>query len=208
MKKLFLLVILTCFSFLLKGQTFQDSLLISQKTKIIGFSPSKKSQNINGVLIKYFDEIDTEISPKKVNGIGFGINPLGAFFPILVLVSIPEIDKWSFDEIGSTAIPEKMNKINGLQLSIVNMEPTVTNGLEVNVSSNLGAPSVINGLAISPFFNLHHTQKGVAIATFANLGAKCRGLQIGLINNCSDMKGLQIGFWNKNGKRSFPIINF
>lgn len=208
MKKLIFLAILTYFSSPVKAQTVNDSLLISQKSRIIGFSPSKNNQNINGVLIKYFDEIDSEISPKKVNGIGFGLNPLGVFFPILVLVSIPEIDKWSIDDIGSTAIPEKMNKINGLQLSIINMESTVTNGIEVNISSNLGAPSVINGFAISPLFNLHHKQNGIAIATFANVGAKCRGLQIGLFNNCSDFKGLQIGFWNKNGKRSLPIINF
>ncbi len=208
MKRLIFLTLVTYFCSSIKAQTVHDSLLISQKTRIIGFSPSKNNQNINGVLIKYFDEIDSEISPKKVNGIGLGVNPLGVFFPVLVLVSIPEIDKWSFDEIGSTAIPEKMNKINGLQLSIVNMEPTVTNGVEVNVSSNLGAPSIINGVAISPLFNIHHTQKGIAIATFANVGAKCRGLQIGLFNNCSDFKGLQIGFWNKNGKRSLPLINF
>lgn len=208
MKKLIFLTILIYFCSPFKAQTVNDSLLISQRPRVIGFSPSKNTQNINGILIKYFDEIDSEISPKKVNGIGLGLNPLGVFFPVLALVSIPEMDKWSFDEIGSTAIPEKMNKINGLQVSIVNMEPTVTNGVEVNVSSNLGAPSVINGIAISPLFNIHHTQKGVAIATFANISAKCRGLQIGLFNNCSDIKGLQIGFWNKNSKRSLPFINF
>lgn len=207
MKKLFLLFNLL-FGITFNAQTNNDSLLISQKSKIVGFSPSKNTKNVDGLLIKYFDEIDQEIAPKRVNGIGCGFNILGVFFPVLALVSLPEIDKWSFGDIESVSLPDKMNEINGLQFSIVNMEPTVTNGIEVNISSNLGAPSVINGFAFSPFFNIHHTQRGVVVATFANVSTKCRGLQIGFFNNCSDIKGLQIGFWNKNAKRSLPIINF
>ena len=207
MKKLFLIFNLF-FGISSIAQTNNDSLLIYQKSKIVGFSPSKSTRNVDGILIKYFDEIDKEISPKNVNGIGCGFNMLGVFFPVLALVSLPEINNWTFSDIEGATLPEKMNKINGLQLSIVNMESTVTNGVEVNISSNLGAPSVINGFAFSPFFNIHHTQNGVAVATFGNLSTKCRGLQIGLFNNCSDIKGLQIGFWNKNGKRSLPLINF
>ncbi|RTZ49741.1 hypothetical protein EJ377_05455 [Chryseobacterium arthrosphaerae] len=67
-----------------------------------------------------------------------------------------------------------MNKINGLQLSLINMEPTVTNGLEVNVSSNISTYAVINGVSVSPFFNLHHEMKGVSVAPLANVGMKCR----------------------------------
>lgn len=73
MKRLIFLTLVTYFCSPIKAQTVHDSLLISQKTRIIGFSPSKNNQNINGVLIKYFDEIDSEISPKKVNGIGLGV---------------------------------------------------------------------------------------------------------------------------------------
>ncbi len=187
----------------------QDSLNIKpHQPKLIGFSPSKKTKNVNGMLIKYYDEIDREIQPKKVNGIGLGLNGLGIFFPALLLVSIPSIDNWAINDIGTEPLPEKMNKINGMQLSIINMEPTVTNGLEVNVSSNISAPSVTNGIAFSPLYNFHHTTRGAAISTFANVSQKCRGIQVSLINVCKDSRGIQVGFWNENEKRKFPLINW
>lgn len=88
------------------------------------------------------------------------------------------------------------------------MEPTVTNGLEINVSSNISTYAVINGVSVSPFFNLHHEMKGVSVAPFANVGMKCRGIQIGLYNRCNDFRGIQIGMWNENGKRKLPLINW
>ncbi|MDP9960143.1 hypothetical protein [Chryseobacterium lathyri] len=187
----------------------QDSLYTqSDKPGIIGFSPSKETKNVNGMLIKYYDEIDQEIKPKKVNGIGLGFNGLGIFFPVLFLVNITSIDNWEINDIGSNPLPDKMNKINGLQLSIVNMEPTVTNGLELSLSSNISAPSVTNGVAVSPLYNFHHTTKGMAISTLANVSQKCRGVQVALINVCKDSRGIQIGFWNQNEKRKFPLVNW
>lgn len=187
----------------------QDSLNANlDKPKFIAFSPSKATKNVNGMLIKYYDEIDQDIQPKKVNGVGLGFNGLGIFFPVLFLVNITSIDNWGINDIGSEPLPDKMNTINGMQLSIVNMEPTVTNGLELSLSSNISAPSVINGVAISPLYNFHHTTKGVAVSTFANVSQKCRGIQVALINVCKDSKGIQIGFWNENGKRKMPLINW
>ncbi|MCT2407798.1 hypothetical protein NZD88_09635 [Chryseobacterium antibioticum] len=187
----------------------QDSLnTISGKPKFIAFSPSKATKNVNGMLIKYYDEIDQEIQPKKVNGVGLGFNGLGIFFPVLFLVNITSINNWGINDIGSEPLPDKMNTINGMQLSIVNMEPTVTNGLELSLSSNISAPSVINGVAVSPLYNFHHTTKGVAVSTFANVSQKCRGIQVALINVCKDSRGIQIGFWNKNEKRKMPLINW
>ncbi|MBB6372490.1 LA_2272 family surface repeat-containing protein [Chryseobacterium shigense] len=187
----------------------QDSLNTkSDKPRLIGFSPSKKTKNVNGVLIKYYDEIDHEIQPKKVNGIGLGFNGLGIFFPALLLVSIPSIDNWAINDIGSEPLPDKMNKINGMQLSIINMEPTVTNGLEVNISSNISALSVTNGVAFSPLYNFHHTTKGAVVSTFANVSRKCRGVQISLFNVCKDSRGIQIGLWNENERRKLPLINW
>lgn len=160
------------------------------------------------MLIKYYDEIDQEIQPKKVNGVGLGFNGLGIFFPVLFLVNITSIDNWGINDIGSDPLPDKMNKINGMQLSIVNMEPTVTNGLELSLSSNISAPSVINGMAVSPLYNFHHTANGVVISPLANVSQKCRGVQVALINVCKNSRGIQIGFWNENEKRKLPLINW
>lgn len=187
----------------------QDSVsAVSDRPKFIAFSPSKETKNVNGMLIKYYDEIDKEIQPKKVNGVGLGLNGLGIFFPVLFLVNIASIDNWEINDIDSDLLPDEMNKINGMQLSIINMEPTITNGLELSLSSNIGAPSVTNGIAVSPLYNFHHTTKGVAVSTLANVSQRCRGVQVALINVCKDSRGIQIGFWNQNEKRKFPIINW
>lgn len=175
----------------------------SLKPRFIAASPSKNVRNVNGILFKYYDEED-HFKPKKVNGLGMGFNFLGIFLPPLMLfnLQLPGNDDY-------VMVPrEKMNTINGLQLSLINMEPTVTNGLEINVSSNINTYAVTNGVSVSPFFNLHHEMKGVSAAPLANIGHKCRGLQIGLYNKCEDFRGIQIGGWNENGKRKLPLINW
>ncbi|KAA2224413.1 LA_2272 family surface repeat-containing protein [Chryseobacterium sediminis] len=184
-----------------------DSLKVdSLKPRLIAASPSKNVRNVNGILFKYYDEED-HFKPKKVNGLGLGFNIIGVFLPPLMLFTFQSPGSWSLDDDYVIVPREKMNKINGLQLSLINMEPTVTNGLEINVSSNINTYAVTNGMSVSPFFNLHHEMKGISVAPLANVGQKCRGIQIGLYNKCSDFRGIQIGGWNENGRRKLPLIN-
>ena len=185
-----------------------DSLKIdSLKRRLIAASPSKNTKNVNGILFKYYDE-EEKFTPKKVNGLGMGFNVMGIFLPPLMLFGLPSAQGWDFDSNYAVIPREKMNRINGLQLSLINMEPTVTNGLEITVSSNISTYAVTNGVSVSPFFNLHHEMNGVSVAPFANVGQKCRGIQIGLYNKCKDFRGIQIGMWNENGKRKLPLINW
>ncbi|WP_312507916.1 LA_2272 family surface repeat-containing protein [Chryseobacterium culicis] len=181
-----------------------DSLKVdSLKPRLIAASPSKNVRNVNGILFKYNDE-ENQFKPKKVNGLGMGFNFLGIFLPPLMLFNLRIPSNGDY-----VIVPrEKMNTINGLQLSLINMEPTITNGLEINVSSNMNTYAVTNGMSVSPFFNLHHEMKGVTIAPLANIGNQCRGIQIGLYNKCEDFRGIQIGGWNENGRRKLPLINW
>jgi len=181
-----------------------DSLKVdSLKPRLIAASPSKNVRNVNGILFKYYDEED-HFKPKKVNGLGMGFNFLGIFLPPLMLFNLQLPGSNDYVMVPR----EKMNTINGFQLSLINLEPTVTNGLEINVSSNVNTYAVTNGMAVSPFFNLHYEMKGVSVAPLANIGKKCRGIQIGLYNKCDDFRGIQIGGWNENGKRKLPLINW
>lgn len=181
-----------------------DSLKVdSLKPRLIAASPSKNVRNVNGILFKYFDE-EEHFKPKKVNGLGMGFNFVGIFLPPLMLFNLQPPGNHDYVIVHR----KKMNTINGLQLSIINMEPTVTNGLEINVSSNINTYAVTNGMSVSPFFNVHHEMKGVSVAPLANIGQKCRGIQIGLYNQCKDFRGIQIGGWNENGRRKFPLINW
>ncbi|MCC3216731.1 hypothetical protein LIV57_15805 [Chryseobacterium sp. X308] len=201
MKTRILLIAVLLFSSLAYAS---DNLKVdSLKPRLIAASPSKNVRNVNGILFKYFDE-EEHFKPKKVNGLGMGFNFMGVFLPPLMLFNL------SLPNNGDYVIVprEKMNTINGLQLSLINMEPTVTNGLEINVSSNINTYAVTNGMSVSPFFNVHHEMKGVSVAPLANIGQKCRGIQIGLYNQCKDFRGIQIGGWNENGRRKLPLINW
>ncbi|MEJ5104570.1 LA_2272 family surface repeat-containing protein [Chryseobacterium sp. MYb328] len=206
MKAQFFLIPILLFSSLFYAS---DTIKVdSLKPRFFGFSPSKKVKNINGVLFKYFEE-DGNFAPKKVNGLGMGFNMIGIFYPFLLFFNLPDaLSKGSLNNDYEIAPENKMNKINGVQLSLVNMEPAVTNGLEINVSSNINTYAVTNGVAVSPLYNLHHEIIGVSVAPFANVGQKCRGLQIGLYNSCKDFCGIQIGAWNENGKRKLPFVNW
>ncbi|MFZ4930051.1 LA_2272 family surface repeat-containing protein [Chryseobacterium sp. Mn2064] len=185
-----------------------DSLKVdSLKPRLIAASPSKNIRNVNGILFKYYDQ-EEDFTPKKVNGLGIGCNVTGIFLPPLMLFSLPSLQSWDFGNNYAVAPKQRMNKINGLQLSLINMEPTITNGLEVSLSSNISTYAVTNGMSVSPFFNLHHEMNGFSVAPFANVGQKCRGIQIGLYNKCGDFRGIQIGMWNENGKRKLPLINW
>lgn len=204
MKTNFLLIV---FLFLCSFYCAQDSLKMnSEKAKVFGFSPSKNVKNVNGVLFKYYDEEDS-LKPKKTNGINMGFNFLGIFMPPLLLVSLPTVDKWNLTDYEVVS-RDSMNKINGLQLSLINMEPTITNGVEISMSSNIGTQAIINGVSFSPFFNIHHEMRGLSVAPLANVGKKCRGLQIGVYNKCDNFRGVQIGWWNENEKRKLPLINW
>lgn len=206
MKTQFFLIPLFLFSSLFYAS---DTIKVDYlKPKVVGFSPSKNVRNVNGVLFKYLED-EQYFTPKKVNGLGVGGNFLGIFYPVLLLFNFPDvISKGGLNDDYQIVPKNKMNKINGVQLSLINMEPTITNGLEINVSSNINAYAITNGLAVSPLYNLHHEIKGVSIAPLANVGQKCRGLQIGLYNSCKDFRGIQIGGWNENGKRKLPLINW
>lgn len=205
MKAQFFLIPILLLSCLIYGADSMKS--DSLRPKFIGASPSKNVRNVNGLLFKYFDQEDHFV-PKKVNGLGMGFNPLGLFFPALLIVYLPGADRWSLNNDYAVVPESEMNMINGIQFSLINMEPTVTNGVEINVSGNINTYAITKGLAVSPILNFHHEIKGVSIAPLGNVGQKCRGLQIGLYNSCKDFRGIQIGGWNENGKRKFPFINW
>ncbi|MEI9809216.1 MAG: hypothetical protein WDO16_15890 [Bacteroidota bacterium] len=64
------------------------------------------------------------------------------------------------------------------------------------------------GLVITGSQNVISDFRGVAISLLRNLSVRGAGLQIGLLNICKHMKGVQIGLWNVNSKRKLPFINW
>lgn len=168
---------------------------------IVEFSPSKATK-VNGLSIKYWYVEDLNYT-KQINGIELGLNPISVFMPFLT--TIHSLNPFEID--APPPLSGELNKVvNGLQFSIGNLEKTKVNGLEINLSG--GINTITNGISISPNINKHYSMRGISIAPLGNMDNSFRGIQIGLVNKTNNSKGIQIGLWNVNEKRSLPFINW
>ena len=65
-----------------------------------------------------------------------------------------------------------------------------------------------NGMMISGVVNYAQQFNGMQISLSNHINNRGAGLQIGLFNRAKNFRGIQLGLWNKNDKRSLPIINW
>lgn len=109
--------------------------------------------------------------------------------------------------------------INGINLGIGGTFFHRSNGLSAAIAVN-GAV-VHNGVQLGGFTGSYRTsglQLGIMSAgayriNGVQIAAECyaveaRGVQIGLFNRAKSLKGLQIGLWNVNQKRKWPLFNW
>lgn len=195
-------------TFNLSGQT-TTSLEKTNKKYVAWVSPSKAT-HVYGLMLNLwsnYDIHDTILSFPKIYGAEININPLGIigpFFSILGGFSYSNQQQCVDESIDSLAV-SKFKKINGLEIALINTEPSIINGLDLNLTGS--QESITNGVTISIAMNRHYISNGLTIG-FANYDRKCKGVQIGLINSTANLKGMQFGLWNTNQKRSLPFINW
>ena len=170
------------------------------------YSPTKEATDVYGLMFNVFPKM-TNSHSNSIYGIELNISPIGFFVPFVT--AIHSIDPETHQVIN-TDVNEinfaKYKKIYGLQIGIANLEPSVIYGLDISLSGSF--ESKTNGATISLVMNKHDIINGLTIAAIGNHDTYCRGVQIGLINTCRDLRGFQIGIWNKNQKRALPIINW
>lgn len=182
---------------------------VDNKKYIAWISPSKAT-HVYGLMFNFFPiflDYDSTDKYPIIYGSEFNLNPLGIFFPIMLAVH--SLDPNTHGPVAESldSIPfDRFKIVHGLQAGFINMEPTIVNGLDINLTGSF--ESKTNGLTISLLMNKHYISNGLTFALIGNHDTKCNGVQIGLINSAVEMKGLQIGLWNKNQKRSMPIINW
>lgn len=97
-------------------------------------------------------------------------------------------------------------KMNGLSIACISNLMEKQNGISISVLGNEIYKS--NGLMIGGIGNDTHYLNGIQIGINNGVSAKGYGIQIGLFNTAKNFKGLQLGLWNKNDKRSLPILNW
>ncbi|HEV7781378.1 MAG TPA: hypothetical protein VGO58_08930 [Chitinophagaceae bacterium] len=78
----------------------------------------------------------------------------------------------------------------------------------INIAGGITIASKLYGLSLTGIYSQSYEFRGVCIGGLNNNAIKGTGLQIGLFNSCKQLKGVQVGLWNKSGKRGLPFINW
>lgn len=199
------------------GQKTSNSIIID--TVHFQLSPKNKHVVINGLSIGW------TIHPwstwqdtcfVKLNGINLEVGPIGLigglYGPIYGFVGVKDDSNRIanfFSNYGYLDFDSKVRHgtfVNGISLSICGIDETNNNGLVINGLSGLVHKT--NGLQISGLINIMYEFKGASIALINNTATKGKGVQIGLINKCQTGQLVQIGLFNRIGKRVTPFINF
>jgi hypothetical protein len=159
--------------------------------KIKGVAVGLQAMNINGERL-------------IINGLNADIG-LGGFIatPYAIFFALSSKKKQSpgFIEADSAE-----TYINGLSISMGGEFNVNLNG--INIAGGVTGAYSINGISVTGIFTKTKKFRGICISGLHNIALNGRGIQIGLFNNCKDLKGLQLGLWNKSGKRGLPLINW
>jgi hypothetical protein len=197
MNKLLLLCVLissNCFS--------QDSTFVKKKN-IIWYGPSDATE-INGLLFTFWP-IEKAKLP-VINGAEINLCPVAIFFAPMLLINTVLDKETSKPPIEEVIDFKNFKKVNGLQIGFGNLDKTIINGIDINLSGSFD--SKVNGITISGVLNKHQVINGLTVGVMGNHDKNCKGVQIGLFNLYRNLKGFQFGLWNKNQKRKLPFINF
>jgi len=151
---------------------------------------------------------------------GLRIDPLGLGF-LLPLAGAPYAHGESQEEFEEYLKSEAIELVRGLNLSLTGSAirgnvygvslggiATVTN--EVRGFSGafyMNMTRKTSGVQVA-FGNHSHQVNGLLLGVLGSQTAEINGLQVGLINFADSGHGIQIGLWNRNSKRSLPLINW
>lgn len=179
----------------------------------IWFNPSRANEidgiSISGFISPYLFKADS----LKIRGINIGIEPTWVFAaPFIVVGALTSpfnkhINKVRVDSLNQTDSAKSLVKITGLNIGICGSTiiDNNVNGLSLNVIGAEG--NLHNGVSITLGANAFYKFNGISIAGLMNTSEKGSVVQISLFNYCTDCIGLQIGLWNKMGKRRLPFLN-
>ena len=109
--------------------------------------------------------------------------------------------------VSVTGFMHYSRKNNGISIAGMSNSIERANGIIIGFGGN----EVFQGNGImlaSVWGNGAIRFNGVQISVENVIFEKGRGVQIGFFNRAKNFRGIQLGLWNKNDKRSFPIINW
>jgi hypothetical protein len=185
-----------------KWQKKDDSIF---RTKNIAWALPTRANKINGWALGLHTG---QIFGRKltINGLNTSADVPAMFIGMMCSMDI--LQKVPLGSLSDSAGTDwYTTTINGLSLSMGGLVRCRNiNGIALNGGICFAYRS--RGLMVSGGYNNIHDFKGISICGLRNVSVKGRGIQIALINVCKNFKGLQIGLWNVNSKRKWPIINW
>lgn len=172
---------------------------------IAWYTPSKATE-INGLTMGLQTTFDDE-NPLAINGVNLNADGLSAFIGMFAMVYM--FTNTDLDKMSDTLNKSNINSsLNGLSISAGGLLNSSMRVRGVSINGVVSSANEMVGLHITGTQNITETFKGVVITGIVNRTLKGRGLQIALFNVCKDLKGVQLGLWNVNSKRSLPFINW
>lgn len=143
-------------------------------------SNSKKSYDL-----KMSESLTEKVYGFNISSGTFGTMEINGFSGALMIQYIYRMNGLSIAYLGNL-----MEKQNGISISVLGNEIYKSNGLLVG------------------FGNGVHHFNGIQVGAANSVIDNGVGIQIGLFNTAKNFKGLQLGLWNKNDKRTLPILNW
>ena len=210
--KCIMIITFLCFNSYGQAQT------IDRKIKNVAWIYPTNVNQVNGILFNFLSPQNKDLFSSKplsqnekikeldlkTNGLDINLDPIGLVTaPLWLIFSIyPEIHEEEFEDLDI----KTAKRVNGLQIGAEFLDSSIVNGIDINLSAS--SNSRVNGISITPIINKDDSINGLSIAGIGNHVKNCNGLQIALFNSCYNLRGIQLGLWNINQKRSLPFINW
>lgn len=172
--------------------------------KGVWFTPSNANR-IKGVTLG-LQSMHAQGEPLAIQGVNLNADALSFLMSLYSLIDLPFNN--TLINMEDTVDKSGINiRVRGLSLSGGGLVgPIQMKGVSINGAVCVATET--RGVVLTGSQNLADEFSGVVISTLRNKSIKGRGLQLGLLNICKDMKGIQLGLWNVNSKRRMPFINW
>lgn len=199
-----------------KDLSAQDSIKVRN---IAWYNPVKRNTIVNGLNIGL---MAVPVKPAKiliVNGLTLEIQPVGAFATMYSIATTmtPSVgwkEQKEGDSKGMIFTHTNDNwrthdtirtRLRGINISPGFMSDISVTGLTINLLTSVITEN--RGLTITGFDNTSYSFSGVMISGLKNKATVGHGVQIAVFNNCREGKLVQLGLFNRIGKRALPFVN-
>ncbi|MRG45422.1 hypothetical protein GFS24_09865 [Chitinophaga sp. SYP-B3965] len=195
------------------------SLCAQEVRNVAWINPVKRNTIVNGISIGLVAQPFKPAKGLTVNGLTLELQPAGALIMMYSLgtTMIPSLG-WRKTKEGETRAsvfshtnsdwPDKdsiKTHLRGINISPGFISETSATGVNINIIASLIVEN--RGLTITGFDNTCYTFSGIMISGFKNKATVGHGLQIAVFNNCREGKVVQLGLFNRIGKRALPFVN-